>query len=224
LKAHQKVVEQIKKLIEEKGLTEGEQLPSERDLSQALKVSRHTVREAVRRLEQQEILQTRPGSGTFVYKNIQHDFVLNSLANIVLHQDNEVKDVMEFRMMVEPQVVRLAAQNATKGDILYLEETLHRQNSAADSPESSRYDSEYHLGIARATGNMVLLAVIMNLNDIVNKYREGIYYSKERASCSYVGHLKILDAIRAKDQDEAEKTMKEHLTSIDNEILNQELN
>lgn len=219
-KVHEKVAEQIRILIEKKGLKEGEQLPSERDLSQSLKVSRHSVREAIRKLEQQDILQTRTGSGTYIYKNIQHEFVMNSLAGVVIQQENKIQDIIEFRMMIEPQIASLASQNATEGDLLYLEEILHRQNNAKDSIESTSWDSEYHLGLARATGNMVLLNLILKMNDIIYIYRESIYQSTERSNRSYFGHLKILEAIRSGNPERSAETMREHLKEIGEEILN----
>ena len=223
-KIYEKVAQKIRNVIKTENLEEGEQLPSERVLAQNLSVSRHSVREAIRKLEQEGILKTKAGSGTYVFRRNEQSKVLNSLATAVIRQKDKIRDIMQIRMILEPQVAGLAAQTATQGDIIYLEEVLHLQKMASSSNESTRYDSEFHLGIARATGNLVLVDIYHNINEVFNRYREGVYHSKERTLKSYVNHLKILDAIRVRNVTEAQKMMQIHLEKIGAELSKNHLN
>ena len=111
---YQEIVTQIKNLIDNGGLQAGDQLPPERKLAEAFNVSRHSVREAIRSLEREQVLQSRPGSGTFVMVG-SSQAIVDYLALAVLKEKDRLAEIFQFREMLEPQISALAAENATPG-------------------------------------------------------------------------------------------------------------
>ena len=116
-KFHEQIVDQVQALIEKGRLKHGDQLPPERELASIFKVSRHSVREAIRVLEQKKVLKTRPGSGTFIILENESS-VVESLANAILREKNTLSEIFQFRELLEPQIAGLAARNAKKEDIM----------------------------------------------------------------------------------------------------------
>ena len=112
-KLHEQIVNQVQVLIEKGRLKHGDQLPPERELASIFKVSRHTVREAIRILEQKKILKSRPGSGTFIILEDESS-VVEFMARAIFREKNTLSEIFQFRELLEPQIAGLAAQNATK--------------------------------------------------------------------------------------------------------------
>ena len=149
-KLHEQIVNQVQALIEKGGLKHGDQLPPERELAGIFKVSRHTVREAIRILEQKNILKSRPGSGTFIILEDESSAV-EFLAKAIYREKNTLSEVFQFRELLEPQIAGLAAHNATKKDIAALEDILERQKKElGNAVVSKKLDEEFHLALARA--------------------------------------------------------------------------
>lgn len=125
-KLHEQIVEQVQLLIEKGRLKHGDQLPPGRELASIFKVSRHTVREAIRILEQKKILKSRPGSGTDIILEDESS-VVELLARAIFREKNSLSEIFQFRELLKPQIAGLAAQNATQKDISVLEDILNRQ-------------------------------------------------------------------------------------------------
>ena len=125
-KLHEQIVNQVQALIEKGRLKHGDQLPPERELASIFKVSRHTVREAIRILEQKKILRSRPGSGTFIIFEDESS-VVEFMARAIFREKNTLSEIFQFRELLEPQIVGLAARNATQKNISVLEDILEKQ-------------------------------------------------------------------------------------------------
>ena len=123
---YQDVVRQIRNLIDEGTLKPGDRLPSERELAEQLQVSRSSLREAMRTLELQGLVVSRPGAGTFV-SNDTNGSVADALTAYLADGKDALKDVFEMRHILEPQMAALAAGRATPEDLQRLEQMLTQQ-------------------------------------------------------------------------------------------------
>ncbi len=213
-KFHEQIVDQVQALIEKGRLKHGDQLPPERELAVIFKVSRHSVREAIRVLEQKEVLKSRPGSGTFVILEDESS-VAKSLGKAILREKNTLAEIFQFRELLEPQIAGLAARNAGKKDIMVLENLLEQQQKAPDnSMVSKKLDEKFHLALAQATGNSVLMQVEALWGHILLKSRHENFQSPHRNKLSVKGHKKILKAIKDGDSKAASQLMAGHLQAI----------
>ncbi len=213
-KFHEQIVDQVQALIEKGRLKHGDQLPPERELAGIFKVSRHSVREAIRVLEQKKVLKSRPGSGTFIILENESS-VVESLASAILREKNTLSEIFQFRELLEPQIAGLAARNAKKKDIMVLEDLLERQQKELDNTRVSKeLDEKFHLALAKATGNSVLLQVLELFGHILLKSRHENSQSPHRNKLSVKGHKKILNAIKDGDSKAANKMMADHLQAI----------
>jgi len=214
IKLHEQIVEQVQLLIEKGRLKHGDQLPPERELASIFKVSRHTVREAIRILEQKEVLRSRPGSGTFIIMDDPAS-VAEFLAKAIFKEKNTLAEIFQFRELLEPQIAGLAAQNATEKDISVLKDILNGQKrELGNTLVSKELDERFHLALARATGNSVLFQVVELFGHIVIQIRHEYAQSFYRNQLSLEGHRKILDAIKARDTKAANELMAGHLHTI----------
>jgi GntR family transcriptional repressor for pyruvate dehydrogenase complex len=212
-------VGQIQDLIEKGKLKHGDQLPPERELSAIFQVSRHSVREAIRILEEKEILKSRPGSGTYVIME-DKDSVVAFLAKAIHEEKGKIREIFQFRRLIEPQIASLAAENATSEDIKELKKILksHEKN-IENILESISYDEDFHLAIARATGNSIVLKMVERINDIVVKTRTEASQTVKRRQESIKSHLKIIDSIEKRDSFMAFQAMDEHLMQVENIVI-----
>ena len=213
-KLHEQIVEQVQLLIEKGRLKHGDQLPPERELAGIFKFSRHTVREAIRILEQKKILKSRPGSGTYIILEDESS-VVEFLSKAIFKEKNTIAEIFQFRELLEPQIAGLAAQNATPKDISALEDILERQQiELGNTIVSKELDEKFHHALAKATGNSVLLQVSELLGHILLQSRHEHSQSPYRNKLSIQGHEKILDAIKTEDSKAANELMAGHLHAI----------
>lgn len=214
-KVYQEIVDQIRKLIEEGKLKPGDRLPPERRLTEIFSVSRHSVREAIRILEEQHILVSRMGSGTFVVTNDEAS-VDGVLLKAFREQKVKLAEIFQFRRMIEPQIAAQAALKATKTDILELKLILEQQKEAGDNFKLAvNLDQSFHIALAKATNNSVLLSVVERLNDILAESRVEISKNTDRLDRSIKSHAQIIQAVVQGDEKAATEAMEEHLLQVE---------
>jgi GntR family transcriptional regulator, transcriptional repressor for pyruvate dehydrogenase complex len=188
----------VREIIIENKMRPGDKLPSESELIELFKVSRPTIREAMKILNAENIIDIQQGRGTFVSKKtgINGDPLGLSFAD----QKNLLKNLLEARLFIEPQITLLAAQRATDSQVKHLEEIItkmtdfnvHNQNSA-------ELDLEFHTAIAKATGNDVLYRVVPIINESIMKGYGKTVNNKESFERAYESHVKIFNAIKNRD-------------------------
>lgn len=217
-RAYEDIVQQVVALIEEGKLKRGDQLPSERDLTEIFKVSRTTVREAIRTLESMKFLQCRQGTGTYVLASNGEDLI-QPLAAALFNAKDDIRDIFYTRKIVEPHVAELAAENATPQDIEKMEQILRMQEVCIEQGESIiETDSVFHGIIAGAAKNAVIERLSLALAEQLKQARKEYLAENEsggRAKESLAGHRRILSAIRKGDGKEAKKAMTQHLQNIE---------
>jgi GntR family transcriptional regulator, transcriptional repressor for pyruvate dehydrogenase complex len=146
----------IKDMILDGRLQPGQRLPPERSLSEALGVSRPTVREAIRSLQAMHILESRHGAGTFV-ASLSLDELLRPLQFVLSLAEGGLEHLFEVRLLLEPGAAALAAERATEEQVAGLRDCAARGDEAGEDAEAMlRLDIELHERIVRAAGNPLL--------------------------------------------------------------------
>lgn len=206
---------QIHRLIADGRLKPGDKLPPERELAEVFGVSRTSVRDAIRVLETQGLLEPRHGEGTVV-RQIPIDTIVSSLADALTASKDLTADLFDMRKMLEPPLARAAAFRATSEDVEALEEILERQARRVRAREVTvEEDHAFHYRIATAAKNQVVLRIIDVLMDLLRESRERSLQVGGRAEKSLRGHRRILDAIRRRDPDGAADAMRAHIEEIE---------
>jgi len=221
-KAYEDIVQQIRTLIEEGKLKRNDQLPSERELSETFRVSRTTVREAIRTLESMKFLQSRQGNGTYVVASSE-EALIQPLAAALFNEKDDIRDIFTIRKIIEPHVAELAAENASPEEIEEMERILGRQEICIGRGENIiETDSAFHNLMANATKSRVIERLIIALIDLLKQSREQYLLedeNDERARMSLKGHHRILAAIKKGDREATRTSMIQHLEAIERIIF-----
>ena len=205
----EQVADGIMNLIQETPYKAGDKLPTEKELCESTGAGRNTVREALKILASRNVLEIRQGAGTFVSEKqgIPDDPLGFSMVN---DHVKLTKDLLQVRIMLEPQIAALAAQCAKEHEIKELEEILEEMEAAMKKREDySELDTKFHTKIAQCTHNIVM----ENLLPVIGK---GVaVFAKEVAQTEYdrtwISHRKIFCYIRDHKPYEAEMEMQYHL-------------
>jgi len=218
-KIYEEIVEQIKSLLAEGNLNPGEKLPSEREMADALGVSRASVREALTALEAMGVLEVRPGEGTFVARVSDKD-TIEALALIWSVERNSLAELMQVRRILEGEAAALAAQHATPQDLLNMERLLENMKATAEKREQGvDFDLYFHFAIGRATHNRVLYRLINTLDKMMHhtflRDRQEMYASPGVAQRIINEHEAVLQAIRNRDPEAARRGMLNHLEHVE---------
>jgi len=223
-RAYEDIVQQVVSLIENGKLKRGDQLPSERELTETFKVSRTTVREAIRTLESMKLLECRQGTGNYILASSE-EALIQPLASALFNKKDDIRDIFFIRKILEPHVARLAAENAVPQDIKEMETILLKQEECISRGENIiETDSAFHNLMAKATTNRVMERLITALIGLLRQSREGYLTEDEndiRAKRSLAGHRQILSAIEKGDFTAAQKSMLHHLEEIEKMIFHQ---
>lgn len=205
----EQVADGIMNLIQETPYKAGDKLPTEKELCESTGAGRNTIREALKILASRNVLEIRQGAGTFVSEKqgIPDDPLGFSMVN---DHVKLTRDLLQVRIMLEPQIAALAAQCAKEHEIRELEEILEEMEAAMKKREDySELDTKFHTKIAQCTHNIVM----ENLLPVIGK---GVaVFAREVAQTEYdrtwISHRKIFCYIRDHKPFEAEMEMQYHL-------------
>jgi len=197
-------------------LEEGSSLPTERDLCLQTGLGRSSIREALRILEHQGFLSTRPGrNGGSVVRLPRRDSVETSLGHFIRGRQIRRVSLLEARHAVEPAAARLAARHREPADVAELER-LYEENAAAfaDIPRFLRANVEWHLAVVEASHNELLVAFMSAIAQAVHAATDIENFNSDEVRRAVLRiHARIVDAIRAGDEDAAERRMRRHVGS-----------
>jgi len=213
-KVYEEVAKQIERLILKK-LKPGDKLPSERELAEMLRVSRSSIRDAIRGLELMGLVEPRQGTGTIV-REVSAETVVNPFTNALKRRHELVGELLDFRKMLEPPLAARAAVHASAEEIAEMDEILQRQEEKHLQGESAvAEDAEFHYSVALASDNSVVLKVIDILMDLLRDTRQRSLQVEGRAAKSLAGHRKILAAIKNRDAEAAKAAMRRHIEDVE---------
>ncbi len=210
----EKVCERLADLVRERSEEEpgpSNFLPTERDLASQLGVSRSVVREATKRLEQQGLLEIRQGLGIRPVNRL-HKPLSDSLHLLVPDEMDRLRQLVEVRLIVEPENARLAAERADEGQIDRLRDIHERLVQAKTPPESVAADMEFHRQLAVASGNQISALLLHSLSDLLEtSLTHG--YRRVTPALAVKQHAAVLAAIEKHDAAAAARIMRRHLLS-----------
>ncbi|MBB1260813.1 FadR/GntR family transcriptional regulator [Streptomyces alkaliterrae] len=191
------VIEELRRQITSGAWPVGSRIPTEPELVEQLGVARNTVREAVRALAHNGLLDIRQGSGTFVAAT-------SELAGVMQRRfaDAATRDVAELRSTLEAEGARLAARRRTEEDVERLEALLERREAAWDSGDVGRFveaDATLHLAVVEASHNEVLTALYADLGAVVRDFLRSDVGDELRPE-EHLDHSRMLAAIRDRDE------------------------
>lgn len=218
-KVYEEVAVRLRRVIADGRLKPGDKLPPERELASALGVSRTSVRDAIRSLQVAGLLEPRQGEGT-VIRELSTETLVAPIASALLARRDLLADLLDVRKMIEPAMAGEAARRATPDEVRQMEAILARQAARIEAGGLAiEEDSAFHDMIARASRNQVVLKVVDVLMDLLREGRERSLQVRGRPQRSLRGHRQILEAIRRRDGDAAERSMLNHLEQIEEMLL-----
>ena len=204
------VYEQIMEQIFKGEWVPGSKIPSENELSKRLGVSRISIREAFQRLVSLGILETRQGDGTYV-KEFTPGVYMNPLIPLCVLDPVDLMEVMEYRKITEIETIGLAAERATEADIDELQEIYAKMEASRDDiKEFAAEDLNFHLAIAKASKNSLIIKVNQVVKNILSSSMSDIVSSLGSDMGLYY-HKQLIDTIISRDREVAKKTMEEHI-------------
>lgn len=213
------VFEQIRELIYRGEFKPGQQIPPERELAASMKVSRTSVRNAIEKLVQLDLLRQVQGQGTFVSSPDQRSG--NPLAAVMNTDEATFHDLLEVRIGLECTAARLAARRATTQDIIAIEKTLQEMESDLEltGQISTTSDTAFHMAISFATKNPVLIHLTRHFYDflfvgIKKSLRHFDGYDEGAYGDILVHHAEMFKYIKAGDGEAAYKSMSTHLNYV----------
>ena len=217
-RAFEKVVSQVQESILRGEFKPGDRLPSERKLGEIFKVSRGTLREAFRALEQKGLITVGTGvhGGAFV-RLADNKLMSESLDLMLRHQKVGLKELAEFREVMEGFIAAKAAQKAKKADLTQLLDLLKSiRNDLDASPFDWKAviikDSEFHLSLSRIAGNRAFESILDTIYENIHKYFDR-FLSKKRGlqEKNYRDLCKIAEAIESRDSHRAQVLVQDHV-------------
>ena len=214
------VVRQIEALILQGLLRPGERLPSERELSERMGVSRPSLREGVAELHERGLLESRPGAGMFVSKNLAAEFP-PALTRLFATHDEGTRDYIAFRRDMEGLAVARAAESGTETDLKVVDRVFREMEEAhaeEDTAREAALDADFHMAIVEACHNAVMLHVMRALYDLL---QEGVLYNRRIMFQQRTTRETLLDqhrainaALQSRDAEAARAAVGAHLDYV----------
>jgi GntR family transcriptional repressor for pyruvate dehydrogenase complex len=215
-----KVYEQVSERLEAQlgtTLKAGTALPPERELAERYGVGRSSVREALRMLESRGLIESR-GSGTFVVAAWRNPFQ-EPLSVVVAGEDVDRAQLFEVRRLLEAEAAALAAKRRTIDQLNLMHETTDDMEIELDSAERFiAADIRYHLAIAEATGNRLLLRLMQAIREGLTEMFGTVFKFPGGPERSVAQHRLINEAIEAEDAERARQLMTEHILRVEQEL------
>ena len=227
MKGYELVTEQIKKRILEGELPPGAKLASVVDLAAEFGVGRSTIREALSALKAMGFVEIRQGGGSYVCRELPSQAAGGETDSIFWRADS-LKELVEVRKILETGCASLAARNRTEDDLAELERILaHMEEHLDDEAEGERADVLFHLQIARASHNSLLMQLMESLSHRLHETmkqsrRLWFYGQRAKAKRLWQEHSAIVAAIRERDEAKSFDRMMSHLAKVEH-VLNRAL-
>ena len=208
------IANRLRVMIVDGSFKKDEPLPSERALAKRLRVSRSSVRDAIRRLEVIGLLETRHGQGTFLHE-LSVDNVVTPMASVLTFNRGRQDDLMDARRAFEPAVARMAAARATPEEIDAIDRLLEEQRRKVKASQPTiGEDTAFHAALAQATHNPVIVGIMETLNHLLVESRQRSLERRGRSLQSLRGHEAVAEALRRHDADGAAAAMHSHIDQI----------
>lgn len=212
--AYKTVSAAIERAILDGALRPGAALPTEQELAERFGVHRSTVREAIRQVEQEGLLQRREGRRLFVCLPGVHDLAPRATRLLLLHQTT-FQELWDVALTLEPLAARLAATQATDDDLAQLQANIDASAAETRLPELVALDMEFHALVGRASHNRALMLAREPVGLLYNPTLQQIFQRLPQASArNLAAHRHTLDALRARDAEAAAEWTRKHMVDF----------
>ena len=217
LKVFEQVARQIEQRILGGELRNGDRLPTERELAEQFQVSRTAVREALKTLAQQGLVDMRPGRGTIIIDGA-HEAMQNSIGLVMKLKLGEVggsANLVEVREILEVEIAGLAAARATEKEVAAMREAIQAMDeNLCNADAFIAADNLFHEALARATQNTLILILVNSIVNLLSEQRKHIFEVEGGPQRGQVHHKCILQSVIAHDPEGARAAMRAHLQQV----------
>jgi len=212
---YEQIVQQIEDSVLKGTLKPGDQLPAERDLAQRLGVSRTAVREAVKTLREKGLVEAYSGRGTFITDGTLQAARQSFDLMVKIGQPEGSPHLAELRLILEPGIAALAAERIGEEHLATMREAVAVMDSAQNDPAAYiEADLDFHLALAEAAANPLILSLIDSIVGLLREQRMKIFNVEGGPQRGQVHHKRILDAIERRDPEMARAAMRAHLDQV----------
>ena len=213
-KVYEQVIDQIKDMIDKGTLKKGDKLPSERNLVEQLKVSRASIREALRALEVIGLIECRQGEGNYIKASFQ-DNLFEPLSIMFMLEGSNPEAIWELRKIMEVEAAGLAAKRITDEQLKELKEITQRFMNCEDEDINAEIDKEFHYKIAECSGNVLIFNILKTVSTLVDHFivdaRKLILAQEGNKEILFSQHNEIYLSMEKHSSAAARKAMREHL-------------
>jgi GntR family transcriptional regulator, transcriptional repressor for pyruvate dehydrogenase complex len=212
---YEQIVEQIEASIVKAALKPGDKLPAERELAQQFGVSRTAVREAVKALREKGLVEAYPGRGTFVTSGTPPSIRQTLDRMMRADQQDGTAHLVEVREILEPEICALAAARVDQEAIATMREAIAVMDSARRDPDAYiEADLDFHLALAEAAANPLILSLIDSIVGVLRDQRLLIFKVDGGPERGQYHHKRILEAVEHQDPQGARDAMRAHLRQV----------
>lgn len=224
-KSYMKVISYIKKQIRSGELRIGGKLPAERELSEILGISRNSVREAIRTLDNMGVISSHQGAGNFLTGNFENNLV-ESLSMMFLLNQIDYKQVSELRRALEMEALMLAIDNITDEEIQSLVKIMSLLETGTEA-NNVVLDKKMHYNIALASKNTLIINILQALSEVLDKFivdlRREILSQDDSRKVLMEAHNGMLESLITRDKNLAYESINKHFSIIDEKIKESDL-
>jgi GntR family transcriptional repressor for pyruvate dehydrogenase complex len=212
---YEQILQQIEDAILKGTLKPGDQLPAERELAQQFGVSRTAVREAVKALREKGLVEAYSGRGTFVTDGTSQAVRQSLDLMMRIGQPGGATHLAEVRAILEPEIAALAAVRAEEEDIATMREAVAvMDRSGLDGDAFIEADLDFHLSLAEAAANPLILSLIDSIVGLLREQRMRVFKVDGGPERGQLHHKRILEAVERRDSEKAREAMRAHLQQV----------
>lgn len=205
------VVQQIKSMITQRELNPGDRLPVEQEMAEYFGVGRHTVREALKKLQVMGVVESKVGKGSFI-TNIKVKDVMDFMVAQLVMTPGDIENLIEMRRVLEINAAKLAAERATEEGVEKLEDALLKMKMAMDDSKTFvENDMAFHFLLTNLTNNVYYRIVLNAIGNMLYKLQHEVAELTEAKTRALRFHSLIVEAIKDRNPDEAKRWMANHL-------------
>lgn len=222
-KSYTKVIDYIKNQIRLGVLQTGDKLPAERELSEILKVSRNSVREAIRTLDIMGVISSQQGAGNYLTGNFENN-LMETLSMMFLLKQIDYKEISQLRRALEMQALLLAIDNITDDEIKSIKKIINQLEHETEA-DNVILDKQLHYNIALASKNILIINILEALSEVLDRFivdlRREILSSDEGKVTLRDAHNGMVESLINRDKKLAYESINKHFGIIDEKLENE---
>lgn len=221
-KSYTKIIEYVKNQIMNGELKIGDKLPAERELSEFLKVSRNSVREALRTLEIMGVISSQHGAGNYVTGNFEKNLMETMSMMFIMNQIN-YEQISQLRLGLEMQAMMLAIDNISESELGQLDDIITQLENET-SATRVLLDKKFHYNITLASKNLLIIDTLQAVAEVMDHFienlRSDVLSTQDSKLRLAEAHQLILSSLKTKDKELGRNALLMHFSVIDEKLNN----